>query len=334
MRLAGVACAFLGCVGQGGFGLLACARSPEVPTRELIELERLAFVPPADCRLLPDSDFSLAHALVFDRFEFTRADLAHYWPDTPRRAHELVWRDDAALDAPERAGWPAFVDFHEATQLAALRHMRLPTPAEWLHVALGRRDYQKPWGGPGREYFANTIVQQGGQDFSLKAPCDVGTYENGRSRPFGCYDLLGNVWEWVDGVVLGGLSEGDRADDFAGTKASVMGGAYDTPWRSTYELDRALNRQRFHAQTLDKRTLGPSFGARMCADAEPYLWWAGARWGSGEHARKRVRDVGERWARDDALARAALKALLAELRARPGVPPALAWLEEGVLAEP
>ncbi len=325
--------ASLGCVGLASC-LLACARSPQLPARELLELERLSFVPPATCTLLPNCDLSLPQALVIDRFEFTRADLAHYWPTEPRRARELVWRDEAALDAPERASWPAFVDFHEAAQLAALRHMRLPTPPEWLHVALGRRDYQKPWGGPGREYFANTIVLQGGQDFSLKTPCDVGTYENGRSRPFGCYDLLGNVWEWVDGVVLGGLAEGDRADDCAGTKASVMGGAYDTPWRPTYELDRALNRQRFHALTLDKHTLGPSFGARMCADAGPYLWWASARWGSGASVRARVRAVGQRWAREDALARAALKSLLAELRARAGSAPGLGWLEEGVLTEP
>jgi hypothetical protein len=47
-----------------------------------------------------------------------------------------------------------------------------------------------------------------------------------------------------------------------------------------------------------------------------------------------VRAVGRRWSRDDALARAALRTLLAQLRARPGAPDALAWLEEGVLAEP
>ena len=314
--------------------LAACARADEPASRELCELERLCFVPPATCTLLPNSDLSLTRAIVFDRFEFTRADLEHYWAGRTRRAQSEVWREDAAHDAPERADWPAFVDFFEAQELAGLRHMRLPTPVEWLHVAVGRRDYQKPWGGPGREYFANTIVFQDGQDFSLKAPCNVGTFENGRSRPFGCYDLLGNVWEWVDGVVLGSLGEGDVPDDFAGTKASVLGGAYDTPWRPTFELDRRLNRQRFHAQTLDKHTLAPCYGVRMCADADAYLAWAAARWGSDEAARARVRAVGQRWARDDALGRAALKTLLVELRARPEAPAGLAWLEEGVRAEP
>jgi hypothetical protein len=219
--------------------------------------------------------------------------------------------------------------------------MRLPTPREWLHVAVGRRDNQKPWGGPGREFFANTVVRSGGTDFSVGSPCNVGSYENGRSRPFGCYDLLGNVWEWTDGVVLGCVPEPeavgrprDELDDYGGTRASLMGGAYDSAWRPTYELDKAINRLRFHARRADKDELGPAIGARMCADAEEYLWSRAPAWGGDERARERVRGVARRWVEDDALARPALKALLAELRARPGAPLALAWLEEGVRAGP
>jgi hypothetical protein len=149
------------------------------------------------------------------------------------------------------------------------------------------------------------------------------------------------VWEWVDGIVLGctpssepNENEEDELDDLAGTMTSVMGGAFDTIWRPTYELDRSIKQQRFHARRIDKLTLGPSYGARMCADAEPYLAAMAERWGEGERARERVRAVGRRWARDDALARAALRTLLAELRSRAGAPDGLAWLEEGVLAEP
>jgi hypothetical protein len=322
--------------------LAACDSVEEPGSRALRELERMTFVPPADCILWPDSDLSLGRAIVFDRFEFTRADLRHYWPERRSRAETIQWHTEAALDAPERAEWPAALDYFEASELAALRGMRLPTATEWLHVAVGRKDYQKPWGGSGREFFANTVVIQDGEDFSLKSPCTVGTFENGKSQPFGCYDLLGNAWEWVDGpIVYGcvptrepGADERDELDDLAGTVTCVMGGAYDTRWRSTFEFDRSINQQRFHARRQDKRTLGPSFGARMCADAESYLWAQAPRWGSGAAARARVRGVGRRWAQDDALARAALRNLLAQLRARTGAPEALAWLEEGVLAEP
>jgi hypothetical protein len=319
--------------------LVACERADAPASRALIELERLAFVPPALCTL-PDTDLSLTRAIVFDRFELTRCDLHHYWPEHRPRAAEFAWSTDAAVDAPERADWPAFVDFHEAEELARLRGMRLPTPQEWLHVAVGRLGFTSPWGGAGREYFANTLVLQDGQDFSLKSPCPVGTYENGRSRPFGCYDLLGNVWEWVDGVVLGSEPAPGAApiqeqlDDGGGTLASILGGAYDTVWRPTFELDRIQNRLRFHARRVDKGTLAPSIGARMCADAEPYLLEHAAQWGDDEQARERVRAVGRGWARADARGRAELKTLLAALRARPGAPAGLRWLEEGVLAEP
>lgn len=317
----------------------ACVVAESAPSRALLELERLCFVPPFELRLLPNADLSLAKSLLFDRYEFTRGDLRHYWPERRERAAFYAWKTEAAHDAPGRADWPAFVDFHEAAELAALRGMRLPTPREWLHVAVGRLGSKSPWGGQGREFFANTIVRQGGADFSLQAPCSVGTYENGKSRPFGCYDLLGNVWEWVDGVVLGSeelpdVEVGrDEIDDGVGTRASVLGGAYDSLWRPTFELDRDLNQQRFHARRLDKRTLSPSIGVRMCADAAAYLWAKARLWGSGAAARERVRAVGRGWA-EDALARSALRALLADLRARTEAPPALRWLEEGVLAEP
>jgi sulfatase-modifying factor enzyme 1 len=314
--------------------LTACGSAAQpVGPSALLELERLAFVPPGLCPLLPDSDLSLSRALVIDRFEFTRADLRRYWPARRARADELTWTSEAALDLPERADWPAFMDFHEAVELAALRGMRLPTPIEWLHVAVGRLGFPNPWGGSGREFFANTVVLQDGKDYSLRLPCSVGTYENGRSRTFGCYDLLGNVWEWVDGIVPGyeppsGLgSSGESLDDGLGALTSVMGGAYNTPWRQTFEYDKARKGLRFHAQRVEKGTLSPSIGVRMCADAEPYLWAKAAEWGRESEAR--VREVARRWARDDS-ARVELKSLLARLRARAGAPAALGWLEEGL----
>lgn len=310
--------------------LLACSPVEDDVPRALVELERLAFVARAQCKL-DQHDLSLERALVFDRFELTRADLAHY---LGARAAEVrsAFQGEAALDAPGREDWPAFLTFHEAAEVASLRGMRLPTPREWLHVAVGRRDYAKPWGGSGREYFANTrAVDADGRDFSLGTPSRVGTYENGKSRPFGCYDLHGNVWEWVDGVVAGSLSvahDHDPLDDELGLRASVLGGAYNAPPRATYE-DR-----RFFARTLQKGELAPWVGARMCAPAEDYLWAKAGQWGSGAQSRARVAAVGRQWAEADALAAAELPGLLAGLLARPEAPEGLRWLLAGVEARP
>jgi len=329
--------------------LAACAPAGERASRALYELERLTFVPPARCSLVeysppPYADCSLERALVFDRFELTRGDVAFYWPEFARAVDARLW-SDAARDAPERADWPAFLDFAGAGRVAQARGMRLPTPREWIHVAVGRRDFSVPWGGRGQELFANTRVllpDEYGQrvDSSLKSPCRVGTFENGRSRPFGCYDLLGNVWEWVDGVVPGldpPLEDEGDVYDFGGRSASVMGGAYNTPLYPTFWRDptRGSLWLRFHAKKMDKDTLSPAIGARMCAEAEPYLWSQAAHWDAGSEpaTRRRVARVGREWA-EDARSREALEGILSGLCARPGAAPALAWLAEGVRSAP
>ena len=305
--------------------LAGCSRSGEAGTRALHELERLAFIPPARYSLEsfpgPLSDCSLEKAIVFDQFEFTRGDLAYYWPDRQRLAYQLEWSESAAGSESERADWPAFLTFFEAEELAELRGMRLPRPMEWIHVAVGRRGFVVPWGGREGPLWANT------RELGLGSPWRVGTFENGRSRPFGCYDLLGNVWEWVDGIVPG-YEPAFEPDSFLEGDASVLGGAFDTPSRATFRQDSG----RFHAKKEHKGTLSPSIGVRMCADAGPYLWRMAGSWGAGKGARERIRAVGSRWSQD-ALAREALCSLLAELRSRPLASQALDWLEEGARGE-
>jgi hypothetical protein len=308
----------------------ACGGSDEPATRALLELERLAFVASGHCELEDDTDLSLARALVFDRFEVTRADFAHYFGTRTRAQHE-GFVSDAALDTPERADWPAFFSFYEGEELARLRGMRLPTPKEWLRVAVGRHASQWPWGGVGRKYFANTwVIDDEGHDFSLGLPSRVGTYENGVSRPFGCYDLLGNVWEWVDGLVPGFdsavPSAFDDLDDEGGKRASIMGGAYNSPLQWTHQR---IAGRRFHARVMHKNELAPWVGGRMCAYADEYLWAKAGEWGSSAAAAARVRAVARRWVENDALARADLRALLARLAERPDPPRGLAWLAEG-----
>lgn len=311
---------------------VACNGGEEPATRALLELERLTFVAPAHCQLEDDTDLSLTRALVFDRFEVTRADFAHYFGARARaRREEFV--SEEALDTPERADWPAFFSYYEAEELGRMRGMRLPTPKEWLHVAVGRREYQQPWGGAGRKYFANTwVLDAQGHDFSLNLPSRVGTYENGVSRPFGCYDLLGNVWEWVDGIVPGYDSPASEdLDDQGGTRASILGGGFNSAWQPTHQRDAG---RRFHARTMHKNELAPWVGGRLCAAADEYLWAKAGEWGTGEGAARRVRAVARRWAENDALARAELRPLLASLSERPGAPRGLAWLAEGLQETP
>ena len=259
-----------------------------------------------------------------DRFESTRGDwLAYDEAGARAAARRLPGSPLARLDESSR-DLPAFLSFDEASALAARRGMRLPTPREWLHLAVGRRSLVYPYGGlRSQKSWANTL------ELGYGAPTPVGTFENGRSRRFDCYDLLGNVWEWVDGVVLGYLDfpevpELEAWDELTGDRlASVMGGAFDSRTRRTF----GRSPLRLHAMVLDRATLRPSIGARMCADAETYLWRSAGRWGEGKLAHARVAAVGARWART--IGRNSLLGFLEPLLKREGTPRALTWLVEG-----
>jgi len=93
---------------------------------------------------------------------------------------------------PERA--VSHVSFHEAQAFCRWAGRRLPTEAEWeaaacgLGAAGGKR--RRPWGdhpNTGRE--ANLDGWSGGA-------VDVSLHPAGDS-PFGCRQMLGNVWEWT-----------------------------------------------------------------------------------------------------------------------------------------
>ncbi|HED64802.1 MAG TPA: hypothetical protein ENJ09_04515 [Planctomycetes bacterium] len=325
---------------------LACAPRASERSRfdSVSELEGLAFVPAADFALepaiLPFADLSVPEPLVLDLFELTRGELHRLFREhAPGRrplADTYDWKSEAGLrrDADD---WPAFLSWREAKEVAGWRGMRLPTAREWLHVAVGRRGLRHPWGAD-QASLANT------EELGVGVPTPVGTFENGRSRPFGCYDMAGNVWEWVADAVPGFH---DTKQDLAETngelrgtgidgerRVSALGGAFDALGEPTYDTipRQGYSSFFFHARRLDPDSLGPSVGVRMCAPAKEYLWTHAGSWSSADDAPERVRAVARRWAADPT-ARAGLIALLEELQARPGAPEELGWLREGASEE-
>jgi len=104
-------------------------------------------------------------------------------------SHPLYWRPSAADHPVCGLSW------YEADAYARFVGKRLPTEAEWEKAAswnpatAQRQRY--PWGS------ASPTPQHGNYGHGLGQTTPVQAYPLGQS-PVGCYDLLGNVWEWTD----------------------------------------------------------------------------------------------------------------------------------------
>ncbi len=116
------------------------------------------------------------------------------WLQSAQVIQPLYWSD-----ASERANHPVCgVSWYEADAYARFVGKRLPTEAEWEKAAswnpIVKQRQTYPWGeAVPSEHDCNC-------NHAVGQTTPVGAYPAGTS-PFGCDDLLGNVWEWTDSWV-------------------------------------------------------------------------------------------------------------------------------------
>ena len=307
-------------VGALAFALASCGGEP-ASSRALLELERMAFLPDGAISLavldgatsvepsVEQRSMGADQALLVDMYEVTRGEWRAFLAnrrgsvDPTLAAAVRAWKDGTD-------SWPAsFMTQAEAAEFAAWRGMRLLTAGEWVYCAMGPNRWAYPWGTTWQESVANTL------ELRLERPTPVGTFESGRST-IGCYDLLGNVAEWVSDAAP---SRDARPGD---AHVSAMGGSFRQHVRA---VDRPIYQRRdrgFLALALHPASRSDQVGLRCAAEAADYLWTHASQWGEGEAVRKRLFALGRRWGRR------ALPVLM-ELAARPGAPRGLRDLVEG-----
>jgi len=132
------------------------------------------------------------HEVLLDAFE------VEVVPVTVAQYRAFCEATGIKLPKPPRWGW---VDDHpivkvtwfEAVDYCEWVGGRLPTEAEWEKAAGGDDARIFPWGNEWTESAAHCSYRHQGECLDQTAP--VGTHPAGIS-PYGCHDMLGNVWEW------------------------------------------------------------------------------------------------------------------------------------------
>ena len=84
----------------------------------------------------------------------------------------------------------------QAAVACAKAGKRLATNQEWLQASLGTPDSETVWGSDDCQVDNNWIEQPGATGSGQKCMSSAGAF-----------DMIGNVWEWVQGAVMDGVME-------------------------------------------------------------------------------------------------------------------------------
>ena len=221
--------------------------------------------------LVPGGDVDLGAsrervpAFLIDRNEVTNARFLRFvtsggysnrdlWPDLEgapggRDAAFAGFVDRTGVHAPRFWSGATFpesqpdhpvvgVTWYEAAAFARWSGRQLPSLAQWRRAAVGGSANGFPWGADvkGAEARAN---------FDVNGTRPVASYPSGLS-PFGCYDMAGNVREWLL------MQRGDR-------RRAVTGGSWMDP-SYMFELS--------HVEWFDPGYSNEAIGFRLVMDAK------------------------------------------------------------------
>ena len=154
-----------------------------------------------------------------------------YWE---KDGEEWITRDFAGKRKINPNEPVCHVSFYEAAAYCKWAKKRLPTEAEWEKAALWNEEKSIktifPWGNE------NPTTQHANLLESNVWNCsEIGAYETGKSS-YGCYQMIGDVWEWTSSEFVGYPGFKSGFDEYNvkwfRNQKVLRGGSFGTPSKS------------------------------------------------------------------------------------------------------
>jgi formylglycine-generating enzyme required for sulfatase activity len=121
------------------------------------------------------------HKVCLDSFYIDRFEVTQSKWDSAMNVNRSVFRNP---DQPI-----THIDWHEARNYCKKIGRRLPTEAEWEYSARAGTQTRFPWGDEVDDDFLW---------YAGNAPRELANVGKKKPNPWGLYDMMGGVWEWVE----------------------------------------------------------------------------------------------------------------------------------------
>jgi len=181
----------------------------------------------ADDDDMAEADELPQHSVYLDefyigRYEVTSAQFRAFVQATGYSEWRDIW--DGADHPVVSVRWEDAAAFCRWASEVSGREVRLPTEAEWEKAARGTDGRRYPWGNEppdaSRCNFSSNVMD-------TRA---VGHHSPAGNSPYGCADMAGNVWEWVndwyDAEYYGRSPSGNPPGPESGSNGVLRGGGF------------------------------------------------------------------------------------------------------------